>query len=1137
MGGTKQILSLERFDTYLEPAELLKNVKALAQYLSQQKTPFPVDQIRPTITYIIETEELMGTANDELQIQLAIGLVHAFRLSVPNHPFDQSAEKFLYRLFILLNNTFRQYSETDKQGELVELLQITNQIDLYALAKDVGLGPEIFSSLIRIDIPDAVDNIAKLVNVSDRIPPSILIEICEKFFTNKNVETLILKFNSLKQAEFVQGIRSTSQNLSGVDCIKIFEKTAAILRMPLTVLYSNIQVDINNEDVQTRTAAVSLLTEKFGEIDFDTSNQSCILSLIERHIDRESKIRAMVVRFGFNILLKIKEFKKNKELMKAQNQDIFSSAVSAITDAVWEMAKDRITDKTSEVRLTVMKGIYHLDARDIKLDEKMISLRLKDKNSDDVRVVALKIMLKLFESRSGDFEWLIEQVIELYPFSKDVALFGFAALVSQYSLIEVASHISNRKPLLDILRDTNEFRNNLEDYEKSKEKKDIISKHIDLRLLKKILKKVPKSFYQNALDEKKRKTLNKALKQKMEGNHARLIMGLYQPSPLNVDDLLKCKKYDVVYDIAKIFADEFEVEIPRILKRLNKTDLTVLATMKHTDFDDAERTKILKALVPLTTSNSKDRQLALKVFARLYQQNQNNSKLLSKISFDKKEFQMKLEFYGHFTDTNAFTKDLFDEIMKNKKLIDSDFAKSALKIISAEKSQRTIELHVYLMDIAPADTFRSYLFAASSCFTYITPDIFRSFAGIMQHENATVRKEAINYLTEALKRHTTPIQFLALFALSATDPVQTNLNEAKKQLEAAIHWRRNVLAQIKEYKTQIAPETALPYLINILAHHENFTEDLPDLATFSIYLRFFLTPLCADSTQYSFISEIFTRYSMLDDVEEEYTDNMVKLCNLGIIIVKELGKGKVWDQNFDDHLFEFSSRYFKQPTDDRDRLKKIMNQTGLESMKSPVRPRNLLRAGMEPLKSPRTRISTLDEEENSKGQSAPSSPMKRTKRALSRAQERAIAPKAKSALSTPRITKTKRKPSEEITSINDAPQTTPVKSPKKKVTESPKKKVTESPKKKVTESPKKTQAKNSSPKSSPNRKASVEVSESPKRKAADSPKKTTSQVSPKRKATESPKKTTSQASPKRKIVTNSPKKTTTKASSKRTTKK
>ncbi|KAH0795725.1 hypothetical protein GPJ56_000355 [Histomonas meleagridis] len=301
-------------------------------------------------------------------------------------------------------------------------------------------------------------------------------------------------------------------------------------------------------------------------------------------------------------------------------------------------------------------------------------------------------------------------------------------------------------------------------------------------------------------------------------------------------------------------------------------------------------------------------------------------------------------------------------------------AKATLKLISLAKNEETVKVHMELVDKYPDITFKSFLSIASDIAEYNTPNVFRKFASVMQHTEAEVRESAINSLTNALKNPNTPIQFLALFTLSATDPYEKNLIEAKKQLSQAIHFRRTIQKKTKTNSSQIAPETALPFVIYLLAHHQNFDDDLPDLPTFDTYLRFFLTPLCADTSDFGKILEIFFHMKFLEDVEVEYTDKLIKLCDLGSSIVKEIGGGRNWNLNTQETTFEFSSRYFKQAVD-KDRVKALVKQSNVEIIKSPSKGGQLLRAGMSPLlKKPKTKTN-----KSLSGKSAPSTPPRKAK--------------------------------------------------------------------------------------------------------------------------------------------------------------
>lgn len=968
MQEAKEILDLDRFDAYLDPPVLLNNISELAKYLESQKTPYPVEHIRPTMDSILDTSEIMTTKNEELKLQIANAFIHAYRLSIPEQPIEKRTERKIYRLFIVLNSVFGHYENSDEQEQkhIISLIQISNQIGLYGLAIGCGLDEEIYNTFIKLNIPEGMEILIKFINESEKIPPAIMQSICEALtkdkLQNPNIKQLLVNLSEMKQTEFIQTIRSNIQGLSSVEIIKVFKQASEILELPPQHLYQLVQIDIENEDEPTREAAVELLTQAFLNIDFNPQDEGYINPLITRSIDTSYKIRVLCVKFAFQELLKIKELEQNKERLSSIERDAFESASKSITTHVWHIASERIIDPSNEVRLALMKGIYHLDAHDIELDQKTLSIRLKDK-SDEVRIVALKILLKLYDAKPQTLDWLIEQIIELYPISKDVALYGFSILMSHHSLIEVAENLTNRKPLLDILNDTHQLRLHIPQLKNpdSPISKRIVAKHVDIKRLTQLLKKAPKSFFENALDYKKRKKLNKTLEQKV-GSDARLLLGLYQPSPLEVESLLSCKRLDVVKDLTSIFANELENEIPRLLERLNKTDLTILAALKHNNFDDDQRHAILQALLPICTGTTKKRDLALKAFAHIYRKDDSNDELLSSIKFTKSTLFTKIQFYGMFIDTKVYTEALYDEIEDNLEDFDRTTIKYALKIIMNEGSERTIQILTNCLETYPDLAFRYYLLSANSCYGYITPEIFRQFSSVMQNESFDIRQNAIQFLTKALSLPTTPVQFLALYALSATDPSPQNNSDAKRYLENAISFRTELIKKSHEYNEQIMPETALPYLINILAHHKDFDDDLPELATFTMYLKFFITPLCLITKHYSYIDDLFTQYSMMEDVDEDFTDNMIKLCNLGNIIVKELKQGKMMDEDLIHIDFQYSSRYFK-PSDDKERLKQIMKQSGFESMRSPNRPRNVLRAGMETKSSSKFKLVDSDDDD------------------------------------------------------------------------------------------------------------------------------------------------------------------------------
>lgn len=958
MDASTNILNIERYDSYLETPTLIKNVTELANYLKEPKKSLSIDMIRPIMTFFLETEEIMETSNPEYQLQLARCFLYSFRITIPEIPIERSREKLMYRLFHLLNYVFSKLKDEEKfddNDERVKLLKIANQMDFYVLAKDNSLIKEIFDVLIDIDLQDAISNIAKMINDCDRLPQQILYSICDKINENKNISKVLVKLQKTKQIEFVQGIKSYVKD---VNAILLYEKVADMIDISPIDLFNLVEFDICNDDDEIRTESIKLATKALLKTDFSTTLYPQYSSLISRNVDRSPNIRVMVIDFVFSILKKCEDYYSSL----SESSDIEILQCKKLKKEIWTCISNRIVDQQNEIRIAIMKNLLKIPTEIIEIDTELLSKRLSDK-SHEVRVKCLKLILNIYEKDPENLEWLMETVISLYPAIKDISLYGFSFLMANHSLVDIAQQLNDRKPLISILKDTNEIRNHLPHY-KDPISKAILSKYIDPKVLKKIMKEVPKTFFNNALDQKQRPRIFKMMKKRTSTDEAYLIMGLYQPNPLDTSSLLKCTDLSIVKEIAKVFPEDFEIEIPQMIKRGSLTDITVLSCMKNVDIDDETRKEILSKLVSIINKKDKNCSAALKAFAFLYK-NEFNS-ILQEISFKKKDFKDEVKFFARIGDPKIVPEKLHNRIKSSINEMDENTVRSTLRLVSLSKDEETVKIHLSLLEKYPKIIFKSFLTIADEIAEFNTPEVFRTIAYVMQHPECEVRTDAIASLTQAMKNPKTPIQFLALFALSATDPFEKNQAEAKKQLNQAIHTRRKIQKKTKTNNPQIAPETSLPFLIHLLSHHKDFDDDLPDLPTFDTYLRFYLTPLCADTSDFGKILEIFFHMRFLDDIDIEYTDKMVKLCDLASSIVKDIGGGRNWNLNVQETQFEYSSRYFQQPND-QERIN-AFKQNRSFYIKSPTKNSKILRGGMNLIaKKPK---------ENVKTKSAPTSPSK-----------------------------------------------------------------------------------------------------------------------------------------------------------------
>ncbi|OHS99323.1 hypothetical protein TRFO_34264 [Tritrichomonas foetus] len=970
---TNQIFRLENYDPDLEPEQLVGNITSLADYMSNRKSKSRIEDIKIVTSFLLKSEKLMATNRIATQLQLCKSLIYAFIATSPDLPFDNTCFPFLYRIFRLFSKLIASLSkgrELEHIQEIIKLLKLFNKYEIFSVAKDQSSIIEMFDSLITINNSDAVEILVKKLNNLDLIPLKLFHLIFDLISNDNSLVKIVLSnISHQKQLNIVQNIRS---NVSGVNVYRIFEKMTKICNFSVNEIFSFVEFDIKNENEKIRMAAVTVLIKIFNEIEFSIEHWSKYEMIFDRSNDVNCKVRSRIVIFAFDTLQKMKKIPEERE-----EKSFLESCMTQMEGKIWEIAKNRITDKSNEVRLTVLTKIDELEIEEIKIDLKLLSLRLRDK-SPDIRIKCLEIMMRLVETNPNNFVWLLLDLIQLFHTVKEISLFGFSVMIKKFSLIEIAEQIEEIEPLLSILKETNEFRELLPNY-KNKEIQQKLSKFMDIKILMKAMKNVTKNFLTKALEWKNRLNIYKNLKAKMDQKNLILLLGFYQPIPIQMEEILHCENLEIVKKMAKIYARHLVLEIPELLSNLQPANLIILSSLQHHIIDIEQRTMILNGLISELSHNLLDKTNLLRTIACFL--TENDSYILETINnYEFESFEQKLAFYSKCRDFNAIPFKIIDEIINyifhnkcdfqtSKNFVENSL-KIFTKIIYSENLKYLqniskdflLNIQQQFIKIAPTEIFKAFLVCSPKIYSFTTPQIFRCFGYLIQHKKSEVRRTIIQYLSDSLQQSETPIQFISYFALSATDPNEQNKNKAKEALESAIELRRSILGQIhllkktennKQSYSNITPETASPYLINILAHHSDFDNDLPELATFSIYLHFFLIPLCSNQSNYPAVLDILFHLQFLDDIEDQYTNKMVKLCELASAILQKIGSGREWNLNSYDK-FEYSTRYFKE-TPNKNRIKEILKQNNNgKEIKIPEKPRNPLRAGM---KTPtRTRI-------------------------------------------------------------------------------------------------------------------------------------------------------------------------------------
>jgi len=1005
MRKSKQVLAIELYDIQQDANEMIKNLKQLGDYLQDQTPPYDVEEIKPTISYLLDTEEIMSTQSLNQQFELLRIFIFAYYLTSPAQPIDFEQQSVIHRLYHLISIVVTPMEEKNKDL-LILLLTKANEINFFSIQKDNTSISELFLSLIDIDVPQVVFSLRDLINSTNRIPIQVLQYIVDNIGKSAILESMIKSISLLKQNEIMQGIRSVANGEEVINAVGVLSE---MLEVTPLHLFNTIRSDLTSENDKVRQATVKLISKTLLHQQINAETEPFCQSVLNRGKDRLPEIRECVVDFAFKIIQNFKEMKES------------GFRGDTLFDEIWKSTNSWITDPSNDVRILTLKGISKLKPKDIKIEMNLVATRLKDK-CGDVRSRALKILYKLYDQSVDEYRWLEESILSLYPTIKDISLYGFELISQKRSLIDIMSGLKDRKSLLMILKDTNTFRMNLPSY-KNEEARAKLSQFIDIKELDKIMKSVPKQFLDKALEIKNRKRIFKSIKEKLDGDSARLIMGLYQPNPIDTSEVLGYKDESIVSELAEIYYDEFEVEIPNMSKRMSKIDLIVLSKMKDVDFGNS-LAGILESISKKAKTTKKSRKIALKAFSILFKN--PHSDLLKDIKFGKDELIEEIKFFTRIKSPRLIPQKLIKAIDKEYASFTPLTIKWPLRLSSLFESSKCIGFHLHVLDAFPAEAFSSYIGNAHRCHEHNTPEVFRMFSSIIQHIEPDVRSRAIGSLSTHLKESTTPIQFLSLFALSATDPVKQNIHDAQAFLSQHIKMRRNILkvAKIGD-NTQINPNYALPYLIHLLSYHKDYENDSPDFPTFRLYLRFFLECLCSGIKDFESILEIVWHMKFADDYDPDITPRMVNLCAIAGSIVREIGGGCEWDLSHKASEIKLPSRYFK-PCDDTERIREDLLKFNLDSLKSPSSKQKVLNAGMSPLRSIKIKKTSKDTMKETEKSKKPDKKGKRTSKVEPEKRSAPASPKKpvvqtktikKSAPSTPKRLSKNRSNSPTLTSL------------------------------------------------------------------------------------------------------------------------
>ncbi|KAH9325840.1 hypothetical protein KI387_006018, partial [Taxus chinensis] len=200
---------------------------------------------------------------------------------------------------------------------------------------------------------------------------------------------------------------------------------------------------------------------------------------------------------------------------------------------------------------------------------------------------------------------------------------------------------------------------------------------------------------------------------------------------------------------------------------------------------------------------------------------------------------------------------------------------------------------------------------------YIMPQIFRLTVLRAQDPSVLVRQQFLTKVQKCLKEHTIGNKYACVFALAASDAVKDIQADAKKYMEEFVDSyhrearlrQTSTSVQVEGAALTVYPEYVLAHLVHVLGHHPKFpsgirAENAEAYEPFIRQLLLFLRSLiCQDRSnsgrkdETDNLSAILTIFRAIRRAEDAYdkviTQNLYVLCDIGIVITKDLGRNKI----------------------------------------------------------------------------------------------------------------------------------------------------------------------------------------------------------------------------------------------------
>ncbi|OCT96788.1 hypothetical protein XELAEV_18009003mg [Xenopus laevis] len=178
----------------------------------------------------------------------------------------------------------------------------------------------------------------------------------------------------------------------------------------------------------------------------------------------------------------------------------------------------------------------------------------------------------------------------------------------------------------------------------------------------------------------------------------------------------------------------------------------------------------------------------------------------------------------------------------------------------------------------------------------ITPEQFQLCALVINDECYQVRQIFAQKLHKALVKLQLPLEYMAIFALCAKDPVKERRAHARQCLLKNISIRREYIKQnpvSNEKLLSLLPEYVVPYMIHLLAHDPDFTkpQDIDQLRDIKECLWFMLEVLMTknENNSHAFMKKLCENIKQTRDAQApddpKANEKLFTVCDVALCVV------------------------------------------------------------------------------------------------------------------------------------------------------------------------------------------------------------------------------------------------------------